>query len=220
MLSRLLEKEQPGIITVEVSLYARNFRRRESSPRRSVLRENLKRIAREDGRSLRETILHPAIKGIFFLLRDPFEWRAAAAYAATRKEILLKAIDLSIYSREKLGHIGELIAVENLRVLLGTPVFDLRREAESVYRRARALFLHPPAAWTASEETRTREAHMARVIRSLVRRANGRKVLHIGGWEHLVEAPGGESLWGRLKDLRPERKLLGDITEEDIDEKK
>jgi hypothetical protein len=187
------------------------FRKQESVSRRSALRENLKRIAGEEGRALCELILHPEIQGIFSLLRDPYEWRTAAAYAAERKDIFLKAVDLSVYSREKLGNIPELVAVENLRVLLRAPGSDLGRQSASIYRQARALFLDPPAEWTVTEESRIREAHMAGVIGRLVRRADGRKVLHIGGWEHLVESPGGDSIYERLKHLRPERRLLGEV---------
>lgn len=171
----------------------------------------LKMIAGEEQTSLRDLIAHPAVQGIFILLREPYEWRAAAAYAAGGENIILKAIDLSRYSREKLAHVSELTGVDNLRSLLRGPAADLHEQSKAGYRRAEALFRHPPAGWAASAETINREAHMARTVRGLVRNSGGRKVLHIGGWEHLLDYPGGDALYGRLKDLCPERRLLNEV---------
>ena len=55
-----------------------------------------------------------------------------------------------------------------------------------------------------------RETFMAEEIRLLVEKARGERVLHVGGWEHLLEIPGGTSLFELLKDLRPARVLLSD----------
>ncbi len=206
-LSRVFEEERPAIVTVEVSPYGLDLRTRESAAWRALLRENLKRVGREGNRSVREIILHPAIQGIFSFLREPYEWRAAAAYKAGRKGVLVKAIDLSCYSRGKLADIAELVGIENIRILLGTPSCELTREIESAYRRANSLFRHPPSARTVTEETKRREAHIAGIVGGFIRRAGDRKVAYVGGWEHLVETP--DSVYGRLKDLRPKRILLG-----------
>jgi hypothetical protein len=79
------------------------------------------------------------------------------------------------------------------------------------YRRARALWNHPPATGsTIPEETREREAYMAGEIRRLMEENRKGKILHVGGWEHLVEARQGYSLLARLEDLKPRRILLED----------
>jgi len=206
-LSHFLEKVRPDFITVEISPYSRAFRARQSAAFRSTLRENLEKIGEEEGRPLGEIISQSAILGIFYLLREPYEWRAAESYAR-REGTPLMEIDLSSYSEEKLSHLAELVSVENLRALMQTGSSDLSKQVECLYQRARSLFLHPPSFWLITQEIKEREAHMAKQIRSLVRKGNGKKILHVGGWEHLVEFPGGKSLFGLLKDFGPRRALL------------
>ena len=205
----LLQQEQPSAISVEISPYARIFRAQRSAAFRATLRENLKRIHEEEKFSWREIFSHSAIRGIFFLLKEPYEWRAAEAYAR-QKGIVLVDIDLSRYSEERLSHLPELVSGENLRALLRLSSPDLTEEIKAHYNRARFLFSHPPSLWPQGPEERERETFMAEGIRRLVRQARGQKVLHIGGWEHLLEIPGGSSLYELLKDLRPTRALLSE----------
>ncbi len=204
---QLLEREQPALITVEVSPYGRIFRAQQAAVLRTTLRENLWRVKKEERRPMREIISQSAILGIFFLLKEPFEWRAAKAYA-DRYGIFLRDIDLSCYSEDKLSHLSELLSVENLRTLLRFPFPDLSEQVESEYSRARFLFSHPSSTRLATREVKTREAHMAEKIRSFVRREEGKKILHVGGWEHLIEFSQAKSLFGLLQDLRPQRILL------------
>jgi len=208
-LLRFLAREQPAFITVEVSPYARAFRAKHSKTFRALLRNNLRRITREEGQSLGEMMNCSAIQGIFFLLKEPYEWRAAGDYAG-RHNVFLGDIDLSAASRIKLARLPEIVALENLRTLLHVPFPDLSQQVDSQYRRARFLFSHPPSVWPKSPEEKEREAYMAQKIRTLIRRAGGKKVIHIGGWEHLVDFPREESFIGLLKELRPQRVLLED----------
>jgi hypothetical protein len=207
---QLLKREQPALVTVEVSPYGRIFRAQQSAALRTTLRENLWRIKKEEGRPVREIISQSAILGIFFLLKEPYEWRAAKAYA-DRYGIFLGDIDLSCYSANKLSHLSELISVENLRTLLRIPFPDLSKQVESDYSRAQILFFHPSSTWSPIQEVKEREAYMAEKIRSFVRREKGKKILHVGGWEHLIEFSQGNSLFGLLQDLRPQRILLSSM---------
>jgi hypothetical protein len=206
-LSRLLQREKPAAVSVEISPYARLFRAQKATAYRAVLRENLKKIHEEENLPWPEILSRGAIQGIFFLLKEPYEWRAAQAYAQSTG-IPLKDIDLSRYSEEKLSHLPELISKENLRTLLSLPSPGLTEQVEVHYHRARFLFSHPPYLWPRSSQEKEREDSMAQEIRLLVHKIQGQKVLHIGGWEHLLEIPGGRTLFGLLKDLRPKRVLL------------
>ena len=116
-LLRILEREAPNFITVEISPYALEFRAKQASHFRAILRENLQKIQRDEGESYRRFLSRGEIQGIFLLLKVPFEWRAAEGYAR-RSRIGLKAIDLSAYSEEKLARTSELIEIDNLRALL------------------------------------------------------------------------------------------------------
>ena len=205
-LLRLLRQERPSVVTVELSPYGRKFRAREANGFRALLRENLKWLQREEKRSLREIMAHSAIQSIFLLLKEPYEWRAARDYTL-QQEAAVREIDISSYARDKLAHLPELVSVSNLRALIGTPS-HLIEDVKAHYRRARFLFCHPPAIWPRNPETEERESFMAGKIRRLMEKMKGEKLLHVGGWEHLVEAPGQRSLFGLLADLRPERLLL------------
>ncbi len=206
-LLRLLEKEAPGLITVEISPYALDFRAKRSSHLRPILRENLKKIQREDGGTYRQFISHGAIQGIFLLLTVPFEWRAAEFYAR-HLSIKARPIDLSIYSEEKLSHISELLHPENLRTLLRSESLPVADQVVSQYKQAQALWNHPPSAWPNTKEMREREEHMAGEIRALMK--EGEKILHVGGWEHLIALPQGRSLFDKLRDLDAHRILLSE----------
>src|SRR5512147_2495508 len=62
-LLRVMEKEAPGFITVEISPYALEFRVKRAFHLRAILRENLKKILREEGGTYRQFISHGAIQG-------------------------------------------------------------------------------------------------------------------------------------------------------------
>jgi hypothetical protein len=203
----LLEKERPAFITVEISPYARAFRIREAAAFRAVLRENLKKIHEEERIPWRELLSHGAVQGIFFLLKEPYEWRAAEEYARESGAVL-EDIDLSRYSAEKLSRIPELVSENNLRFLLRSSCAGMAEQAAAQYRRARAHFSNPPSLWPQSSEDLERESFMAGRVRRIFHRAGGKKVLHVSGWEHLVEFSGGVTLFGLLQDLRPGRVLL------------
>ena len=206
-LLRLLEREAPDFITVEISPYALEFRAKQAPRLRALLRENLKKIQREEGGSDRGFLTHGEIQGIFFLLKVPFEWRAAERYARKHRSGL-KAIDLSAYSEEKLAQVPELIEPDNLRALLRGPRPPLENRVSRQYEKARALWCSAPAFRSISEETREREKHMAGEIRRLMEAGDKRKILHAGGWEHLLPALQETSLYARVEDHKPRRFLL------------
>ncbi len=208
-LLRILRREAPNFITVEISPYALEFRVKQALRLRAVLRENLKKIQREKRGSYRRFLSHGEIQGIFFLLRVPFEWRAAEAYAR-RRRIGVRAIDISSYSEEKLAHISELIHLDNLRSLLRIPQPSIEIQVDRQYKRAQTLWNSSSAIESPSEEIQDRERHMAGEIRRLMDEFKKRKILHVGGWEHLVPASQGKSLFARLEDLKPRRLLLTD----------
>ena len=203
----LLRKEQPSMVSVEISPYGRFFRDQKSAALRATLRENLRRIHREEGRPWREVLSHSAIQGIFLLLKKPYEWQAATAYAS-ETGIALQDIDLSQVSEEKLSHLSDIVSLENLRSLLRLSLPSLSEQVENHYRRARFLFSHPPSVWLKSRDWEERESIMAQKIRRLFLQAEGKKLAHIGGWEHFLELPEGLTLYKLLKDLQPRRLLL------------
>ncbi len=206
-LFRLLQKERPALITVEISPYSRTLRVEQSAMLLSTLRSNLRQVQKKDGRPLTAILSHSLIMGIFFLLKEPFEWRAAKNYAG-RNGILLKDIDLSSFAEEHLASLPELIALKNLQTLLGfasPPYADLVR---SQYCRANFLLRHPPSIRIHPSGFGEREVYMASRIREFAQGTKRGKILHVGGWEHLIDFQEEKSVFGLLKDLKPRRILL------------
>ncbi len=208
-LLRLLHREQPSAVSVEISPYARIFRNQKAAAFRAALRENLRRIHQEEGLAWRWILSHSAIQGIFLLLKEPYEWRAAKAYGEETK-CMIREIDISEYSEEKLFHLPELVSRENLRTLLSLSFPGLNEQVRNHYGRARFLYSHPPSAWIENRELCERESIMAEKIREMALQEGGRKIVHIGGWEHLLEFSGKSSLYKLLQDFHPRRVLLAD----------
>jgi hypothetical protein len=205
----LLRRVRPSVVSVEISPYARVFRDRNSAALRATLRENLRRIHQEEGSPWKDLLSHSAIQGIFLLLKEPYEWRAATTYVSETGSGL-QDIDLSHSSEEKLAHLSDIVSRENLHTLLRLSSPSLSEQVENHYRRARFLFAHPPSVWVRSRDLEERESIMAQKIRRLFLRAEGKKLVHIGGWEHLLQLSEGLTLYNLLKDLRPRRLLLED----------
>jgi hypothetical protein len=194
---------------VEISPYARIFRNQKAAAFRATLRENLRRIHQEEGLAWRRILSHSAIQGIFLLLKEPYEWRAAKAYGEETR-CRIQEIDISEYSEEKLFHLPELVSRENLRTLLSLSFPGLNEQVKNHYGRARFLYSHPPSGWIENRELGERESIMAEKIRGMVLQEGGRKIIHIGGWEHLLEFSGKSSLYKLLQDFHPRRVLLAD----------
>jgi len=208
-LLRLLQREQPSAVSVEISPYARIFRSQKAEAFRAALRENLRSIHQEEGLPWRAILSHSAIQGIFLLLKEPYEWRAVRAYGE-ETGCKVQDIDMSGYSEEKLSHLSELVSRENLHTLLSLSFPGLNEQVKNHYGRARFLFTHPPSVWLENREMREREFIMAEKIRGLLLQGEEGKFVHIGGWEHLLEYSDPPSLYNLLRDLHPRRVLLAD----------
>lgn len=206
-LLRLLREIKPEAISVEISPYSRAFRAQQVPNLRQTLRQNLQKMGEEDGFSLKDILSHGPILSIFFFLKDPFEWRAAETYAQENSAALFD-IDLSTYAREKLAYLTELVSLENLRTLYQLPAASFFDEISRQYSRAKFLFQNPPKIWPIEKEVLEREVYLAERIKELLKKIEGKNFCHIGGWEHLLERPDGQSLFALLRDLNPQRILL------------
>jgi hypothetical protein len=139
----------------------------------------------------------------------PFEYRAARDWGRVHK-VTVKMVDQGSVARRHLPRYAtELLTPDNLRSLnnledSGTLEEFVARE----FRRARLArdgrLKRPPR--PADEETRRRRRLWARRLRRLA--AGGRRIVHLGGWEHLVPWADGGGLAELLQDLRPQVVLL------------
>jgi hypothetical protein len=195
------------------------FAYRQSEARRLLLRLDriVARLAGEAEVEPEKLQAHPAVADIRTLLALPFEYRAAAAYAA-EVGIDLHLIDRSDVSAAKLMRVEtELITYRNLRTLVALPAGAEKSDFEG-YGRACALLVRDPGAAVrqaflegrrGEEGIGPRDRWMAKQIRQLLADRPGGHLVHVGGWVHLVEDARGETLFSLLADLKPQRLLLG-----------
>jgi pheromone shutdown protein TraB len=216
-LQSLLRSLHPDLITLEMSEKALAYRLGDA--RRQLLRIDrlLVRLARELPIEPVKLQAHPAVADIRTLLALPFEYQAAAAYAAGG-EVPLHLIDRSDISAAKLQRVErELITYRNLKILVSLPVGAEKSDFEG-YGRAHAMITRDPgetvrqaflAGRRGEEGIGGRDRWMAAQIRRLLAARRGGHLVHVGGWVHLIEDARGETLYSLLADLEPQRLLLG-----------
>lgn len=207
-LAELLAQLQPDQLTVEISPDVVAYRQTHGV---LLLRKLGMIVERLLGQS---ASTHPGIVAIRNLLGLPFEFRVACAYAG-EKGIAVQAIDQSESSLAKLRPIEErLISLEHLKRIAASPGsappdnarrYELARQLlASPDPRLRSAFLQ---GCRGEEGIGPRDRHLATKIRALLQSSPGHLV-HIGGWVHLLDDPGNETLYSLLSDLQPRRLLL------------
>lgn len=174
-LAAVLRELEPRVVTVEVSPYAVDFRRR-VGPR---LRARLEAHRAATGE------LPEALEALAAQLEVPFEVRAAEAYAADRGAALHLLGD-DAESRELLEALErDALAEDNLRYLAGRAELPLAERVAVERRRARRYLARSrPVGTTTGSWLDEVEARLAARLDALLRGAGG-PVAHVGGWEHL-----------------------------------
>jgi hypothetical protein len=120
-----------------------------------------------------------------------------------------RPLDLGFWSRRHLPRYGpELLTPANLEALLTTADGELKDFVAGQFQRAREALARAPRRPISPGglETVRRERFLARRLRGLA--VGHRRVVHLGGWEHLVAWRESPSLGGDLADLNPRRVLL------------
>ena len=198
---RFLNHLGPDLVTVEISPFSLRYRERHGARWQRQLAAALADLPAG-------AALHLAIRRLTAQVALPFEVRAARDYSRSGG-VPWRPLDLGFLSRRHLPRYGsELLSPANLRALLATADGELKDFVAGEFRQARQALAHAPRRPISSgaPETLRRERFLARRLRGLA--LQHRRVVHLGGWEHLVawrESPG---LWGDLADLQPRRVLL------------
>jgi hypothetical protein len=198
---KLLHHLRPELVTVEISPFSLRYRERHGARWQRQLAEALTALPAG-------AALHLAIRRLTAQVALPFEVRAARDYSRS-SGVPWRPLDLGFISRRHLPRYGsELLSPANLRALLTTADGELEDFVVAQFRRARQALARPPRRpiFPGAPETLRRERFLARRLRGLARRY--RRVVHLGGWEHLVAWPDFLGLWGDLADLKPQRVLL------------
>ena len=212
-LSRLLSKERPVAVAVEVSPYGLFYRRKNGRRLRRQLMRRVKRLARELRVSWR---VWGQIHAIQTQLREPFEYRTAQRYCRDHGAMLF-CIDSSVWSKRWINdQWQDLLSSKNLELLLKQPPADLRDEVGRDYKMA-TLLLDPgdrslisvfAQRWAEDPCWQRREAELAQELERLYLRVQKGRLAYAGGWQHLLGPHAGGTLYERLQHLQPRRALI------------
>jgi len=198
---KLLLHLRPELVTIEISSFSLNYRLRHGGRWQRQLAAALAELPAGAER-------HLAIQRLAAQVALPFEVRAAREYSR-RVNVPWRPLDLGFLSRRHLPrYAAELLSPANLEALLATTDGELEDFVAGEFRRARQAWAGTPRRriFPDAPETVRRERFLARRLRSLTSRH--RRVVHLGGWEHLVAWEDSFGLWADLADLQPRRVLL------------
>jgi hypothetical protein len=194
---RFFEYVRPDVITVEISRFSVRYRQRAARAWRLRLSVALKSLPPEAGGNL-------AVARVMAQTALPFEYRVARDWGKVHN-IPVKLLDTGVVARRHLPRYSEeLLTPENLRLLGEIEASGTLEEfVTQEFRRAR-LALEGKLrrlSHAADREGGSRERLWAKRLRRLV--AKDKKVVHLGGWEHLVPWPDGGGLPHLLANLKP-----------------
>jgi hypothetical protein len=198
---KLLHHLRPELVTVEISPFSLGYRLKHCGRWQRQLAATLAELPAGAER-------HLAIQRLAAQVALPFEVRAAREYSR-RVDVPWRPLDLGFLSRRHLPrYTTELLTPANLEALLATADGELTDFVAGEFHRARQAWARAPRRriFPGAPETVRRERFLARRLRRLVSRH--RRVVHLGGWEHLVAWEDSRGLWPDLADLKPRRMLL------------
>lgn len=207
-LKRFFQQLRPRVISVEISEYSWRYRRRRTAGWLRQFRLNREFLAKEQRR-------HLALEKVAAQIAYPFEVRAAEDYAQ-ENGVAWQAVDISSVSREHLPRYdAELLGLDNLRNLVLTPDGDWGEHIHQEYQRARRLLATGRGSWpdirsgALAPQASMREKVLAHRVVRLAKQ--WLRVVHVGGWEHLVTAAPGKTMADFLAVWRPQRVLLDEF---------
>jgi hypothetical protein len=199
---RLLDWLRPDLITVEISRFSLRYRARQGKHWQRLLARGLEELPAG-------AAAHQAIRRLMAQVALPFEVRAARDWGR-RHGVPWRPLDLGETARRHLPRYArELLAPENLKALVATESDgSLNEFVAREFRRARAAYQRSPRRLplAAEAEAGRRERFLARRLRRLA--GAGGRLVHLGGWQHLVPWQDESGLWQQLADLKPQRLLL------------
>jgi hypothetical protein len=180
LLSKWLDYLKPDVITLEFSRYGMMFRKRHGA----ALRARLDALAARMGLGA-----EPSSKGALETLHDyielPYEYSETSQYA-DRLGIPLHLVDLNLFSYINLRSMDELLDEKNVRTWFGGHK-KLAGEVEKARALARLFFDKGIKTFSYTDEMLTRDRHVKDKLAHLARHYQGKRVLHVCGWQHLSD---------------------------------
>jgi hypothetical protein len=198
---KLLAHLKPDMVTVEISPFSWRYRLKHGAGWQRQLAQALSQLPTT-------AVHHLAIQRLAAQVALPFEVRAARDYHRS-SGVPWRPLDLGGPARRHLPCYGpELLSPANLQALLATANGSLYESVAADFGRAHLALgrSHRRLITSGSPETLRRERFLARRLRALA--SQYRQVVHLGGWEHLLDWQDSPGLWRDLADLHPRRLLL------------
>ena len=179
LLSGWLDRVKPEVITLEFSLYGMLFRKVHGPE----LRKRVGALIREMAVPVEQS--RAVVQALSDYIDLPYEYAETSRYA-DGAGVPLHLLDVDRFSMINLWHVQELIDERNLRTWLGD---QTSRENEITKERAlaRLFFDKGVRAFAYTDEMLTRDRHIVEKLASLAHRYNGKRILHVCGWQHLVD---------------------------------
>ncbi|HPS56867.1 MAG TPA: hypothetical protein PK514_02075 [Spirochaetota bacterium] len=183
-LMEILESNRPDMILLEVSPMSIILRRTYGFICRLILDHNLK----GGGPGL-----SPEIRNIISYLDIPYEYTAARDYCM-RTGAVYRLVDVSIISLARFFHAYKLVSKKNLTAAAASSNDRFSHEkgiAGNIFNKNDRFLLNMKLSQFSRDRLAVyRENILLRRVQRIVRKNSGRRIVYIGGWEHLMDAPG------------------------------
>jgi hypothetical protein len=194
---RFFEQVRPEIITVEISPFSVRYREQALKSWRRRLSKALETLSLEAEKSL-------SVARVAAQAELPFEYRAARDWGKLH-QVPVKLLDAGRVARRHLPrYADELLSPDNLRLLNENEASGTLEDfVAAEFRRARLARAGKlrPLLSPADPGDQRRERLWAKRLKDLVN--SGKRVVHLGGWDHLVQWEGGGGLTQLLNNLKP-----------------
>jgi hypothetical protein len=204
-LIKFFHRVRPRVISVEISKYSWRYRRNQKAQwqqRFQLSRQSLPPQQRQ----------HLALHKLAAQIALPFEARAAEDYAQ-QHGVSWQAVDINALAREHLPRYGEeLLSPVNLRNLALTPDAAWGEYIRQEYRRARLVLqtgrssVMVMTTGAVPPQAGMREKVLAHRVDRLAKQ--WLRVVHVGGWEHLIKSGPRTTMADFLAVWRPQVLLL------------
>jgi hypothetical protein len=220
-LVRLLTRESPSIVAVEVSPYGLYYRHRNGRSLERRFKGAVGHLSERLGVSWRRW---GQLLAIHSQLKMPFEYRSALRYCRDTGGSLV-CLDESSWSKRWIHeHWQQLLSRENVAVLLRQEPENLLQGVKGDYSLAeRLVHCEKPELvsafvreWLVDQDWEKREARLATKLVRLYGQLGEGRLVYVGGWQHLLSPTGVDTLYDRVRHLKPRRLLLHDGWEEGL----
>jgi hypothetical protein len=173
-----LARIKPDVVTLELSHYGIRFRREFGEEyKRRIDRILMQRKERGEPSN------KGALASLLSYISIPYEYEVTSEYAA-EKGISFYLIDMDFFSYVKLKSIEDLLSEENIEKMLS--LTDAPNGSQEMAA-ARLYFEKGITIVQYDREMYIRDRYMSSKVQDFMKHSNGKRFLHVCGWQHLQD---------------------------------